>query len=204
MDFVDQLKSSVDIVGVVQGYVRLRKAGTNNYSGLCPFHSEKTPSFSVSATKQFYYCFGCGAGGDVFKFVMEMDKITFPESVRAVAEKCGIAIPRARERTPEERKENQQRTSLVEMHREAAAFFAQQLGGTPEGKAARAYLLDRGLDSEAIARFGIGFAPSGGEGLLRAMKQKYPEKVLEVSGLFSRDQSGRLYDRFRRRVMLDR
>src|ERR1019366_2882541 len=85
--------------------------------------------------------------------------------------------------------------------REASAFFAQQLGGTPEGKAARAYLFDRGLDSEAIARFGIGFAPSGGEGLLRAMKQKYPEKVLEVSGLFSRDQSGRLYDRFRRRVM---
>ena len=121
--------------------------------------------------------------------------------MRAVAEKCGIAIPRARERTPEERKENQQRTSLVELHREAAAFFAQQLNGTPEGRAAKAYLLDRGLDSEAMARFGIGFAPSGGEALLRAMKQKYPEKVLEASGLFSRDQNGRLFDRFRRRVM---
>ncbi len=151
--------------------------------------------------KQIYHCFGCGVGGDVFKFVMEMDKITFPEAVRAVAEKCGIAVPRARERTPEERNENQQRTSLVEMHREAAAFFAQQLNGTPEGRAAKAYLLDRGLDSEAMARFGIGFAPSGGEALLRAMKQKYPEKVLEASGLFSRDQNGRLFDRFRRRVM---
>ena len=87
------------------------------------------------------------------------------------------------------------------MHREAAAFFVQQLNGTPEGRAAKAYLLDRGLDSEAMARFGIGFAPSGGEALLRALKQKYPEKVLEVSGLFSRDQNGRLFDRFRRRVM---
>jgi DNA primase len=132
---------------------------------------------------------------------MEMEKIPFPEAIRVVAEKCGIAVPRARERTPEERKENQQRTSLVEMHREAAAFFAQQLNGTPEGRAAKAYLLDRGLESESTAQFGIGFAPSGGEALLRTMKQKYPEKVLEASGLFSRDQSGRLYDRFRRRVM---
>ncbi|MGH9681154.1 MAG: DNA primase, partial [Candidatus Acidiferrales bacterium] len=102
---------------------------------------------------------------------------------------------------PEERRENQQRTSLVELHRDAAAFFAQQLNGTPEGRAAKAYLLDRGLDSEAMVRFGIGFAPAGGEALLRAMKQKYSEKVLEASGLFSRDPNGRLFDRFRRRVM---
>ena len=198
--FADRVKQQADIVRVVGEYVRLKKSG-QNFSGLCPFHSEKTPSFSVSPTKQFYYCFGCGVGGDIFKFVMEMEKISFPEAIRAVAEKCGIAVPQARERSPEERLENQQRTSLVEMHREAAAFFVQQLNGTPEGKAAKAYLLDRGLDSEAMARFGIGFAPSGGEGLLRVMKQKHPEKVLEVSGLFSRDQSGRLYDRFRRRVM---
>jgi DNA primase len=198
--FADRVKQQADIVRVVGEYVRLKKSGLN-FTGLCPFHSEKTPSFSVSQAKQFYYCFGCGAGGDVFKFVMEMDKITFPESVRAVAEKCGIAIPRARERTPEERQQNQQRTSLVELHREAAAFFVQQLNATQEGRAAKAYLLDRGLDSEAMARFGIGFAPSGGEALLRTFKQKYPEKALEVSGLFSRDQNGRLFDRFRRRVM---
>jgi DNA primase len=198
--FADRVKQQADIVRVVGEYVRLKKSG-QNFSGLCPFHSEKTPSFSVSSTKQFYYCFGCGVGGDVFKFVMEMEKIPFTESIRVVAEKCGIAVPAARERSPEERKENQQRASLVEIHREAAAFFAQQLNGTPEGRAAKAYLLDRGLDSEAVARFGIGFAPSGGELLLRSMKQKYPEKVLEVSGLFSRDQSGRPYDRFRRRVM---
>ena len=198
--FADRVKQQADIVRVVGEYVRLKKSG-QNFTGLCPFHSEKTPSFAVHPVKQIYHCFGCGAGGDVFKFVMEMDKITFPESVRAVAEKCGIAIPRAKERTPEERQQNQQRTSLVELHREAAAFFVQQLNATQEGRAAKAYLLDRGLDPEAMARFGIGFAPSGGEALLRVFKQKYPEKSLEVSGLFSRDQNGRLFDRFRRRVM---
>src|SRR6202790_3181674 len=198
--FADRVKQQADIVRVVGEYVRLKKSG-QNFSGLCPFHSEKTPSFPVHPVKQIYHCCGCGVGGDVFKFVMEMEKISFPEAIRAVAEKCGIAVPEARERSPEQRRENQQRTSLVEMHREAAAFFAQQLHGTPEGRAAKAYLVDRGLDSEAMARFGIGFAPSGGEALLRVMKQKHPEKALEVSGLFSRDQSGRLYDRFRRRVM---
>ena len=198
--FADRVKQQADIVRVVGEYVRLKKSGLN-FTGLCPFHNEKTASFSVSQTKQFYYCFGCGVGGDVFKFVMEMEKITFPESVRAVAEKCGIAIPRAKERTPEERQQNQQRTALVEIHAEAATFFVQQLNTTPEGRAAKAYLLDRGLDSDSMARFGIGFAPSGGEALLRAMKPKYPEKVLEASGLFSRDQNGRLFDRFRRRVM---
>jgi DNA primase len=198
--FADRVKQQADIVRVVGEYVRLKKSG-QNFTGLCPFHSEKTPSFAVHPVKQIYHCFGCGAGGDVFKFVMEMDKITFPESVRAVAEKCGIAIPRAKERTPEERQQNQQRTSLVELHREAAGFFVQQLNATPEGRAAKAYLLDRGLDSDAMARFGIGFAPSGGEALLRGFQQKYPEKALEVSGLFSRDQNGRLFDRFRRRVM---
>jgi DNA primase len=198
--FADRVKQQADIVRMVGEYVRLKKSG-QNFTGLCPFHSEKTPSFAVHPVKQIYHCFGCGAGGDVFKFVMEMEKITFPESVRAVAEKCGIAIPRAKERTPEERQQNQQRTSLVELHREAAAFFVQQLNATQEGRAAKAYLLDRGLDSESMARFGIGFAPSGGEALLRAFKQKYPEKALEVSGLFSRDQNGRLFDRFRRRVM---
>jgi DNA primase catalytic core len=197
--FADRVKQQADIVRVVGEYVRLKKSG-QNFTGLCPFHSEKTPSFSVSPLKQFYYCFGCSAGGDVFKFVMEMDKITFPESVRAVAEKCGIAVPAPRERTPEERRDNQVRSALVDLHKETAAFFVNQLNVTPEGRAARAYLLDRGLDSEAVARFGIGFAPSGGETLLRAMKQKYPEKVLDTSGLFSRDPNGRFFDRFRRRV----
>ncbi len=193
------MKQQADIVRVVGEYVQLKKAG-QNFRGLCPFHSEKTPSFNVHPVRQIYHCFGCGQGGDVFKFVMEMEKCPFPDAIRIVAEKCGIAIPRQKDRSPEERKENQQRTVLVEMHREAQTFFVKQLQGTLEGKAARAYLEDRGLDAGAIAHFGIGYAPSGGDALLRHLKNKYSEKLLADSGLISRDQGGRLFDRFRRRI----
>src|SRR5450432_977003 len=201
--FAERVKQQADIVRLIGEYVRLKKSG-QNFTGLCPFHAEKSPSFAVHPVKQIYHCFGCGVGGDVFKFVMEVDKVAFPEAIRIVAEKCGIAIPRPRERSPEERKENQQRTVLVEMHREAQTFFVQQLGGTMEGKAARAYLEDRGLDKDAIARFGIGYAPSGGDALLRFLKSKYKEPLLIESGLVSRDQSGgtRMFDRFRRRITL--
>src|ERR1700736_3270258 len=167
--FADRVKQQADIVRIVGEYVQLKKAG-QNFRGLCPFHSEKSPSFNVHPTKQIYHCFGCGQGGDVFKFVMEMEKCAFPEAIRIVAEKCGIAIPRPKERSPEERKENQQRTA--------------------EGKLARAYLEDRGLDKETMERFGIGYAPSGGDVLLRTFKSKYAEKLLAESGLISRDTSG--------------
>jgi DNA primase len=197
--FADRVKQQADIVRVVGEYVRLKKSG-QNYTGLCPFHGEKTPSFAVHPVKQIFHCFGCGKGGDVFTFVMEMEKCPFPEAVRTVAEKCGIAIPKPKERSPEERKENQQRSALIEMHREAQTFFVKQLETTGEGRAARAYLEDRGLDKEVIARFGIGYAPSGGDALLRLLKGKYAEKLVAESGLLSRDQSGRLFDRFRRRI----
>jgi DNA primase len=198
--FAERVKQQADIVRVVGEYVRLKKTG-KDFSGLCPFHQEKTPSFTVSPIKQIFYCFGCGKGGDVFNFVMDLDKCPFPEAVRTVAEKCGIAIPRPKERSPEERKETQQRAALVEMHREAQTFFAKQISGTLEGKAARAYLEDRGIDSKTIDRFGIGYAPSDGDALLRFLKQKYPEKLLVESGLISRgEQGGRLFDRFRRRI----
>jgi len=198
--FAEKVKQQADIVRVVGEYVRLKKTG-KDFSGLCPFHQEKTPSFTVSPIKQIFYCFGCGKGGDVYNFVMDMEKCEFPEAVKVVAEKCGIAIPRQKERSPEERKENQQRSVLVEMHRETQTFFVKQLEGTPEGKAAGAYLEDRGLDKDAIAGFGIGYAPSGGDALLRHLKPKYNDKLLVDSGLVSRDQSaGRLFDRFRRRI----
>src|SRR6202008_2922103 len=197
--FADRVKQQADIVRVVGEYVRLKKNG-QNFTGLCPFHGEKTPSFAVHPTKQIFHCFGCGKGGDVFSFVMEMEKCQFPEALRIVAEKCGIPLPRPKERSPEERKENQQRAVLTEMHREAQIFFAKQLKTTGEGKAARAYLEDRGLDKDALARFGIGYAPSGGDLLLRHLRAKYPEKTLLESGLISRDQSGRFFDRFRRRI----
>jgi DNA primase len=198
--FAEKVKQQADIVRVIGEYVRLKKTG-QNFSGLCPFHNEKTPSFSVHPVRQIYHCFGCGAGGDVFKFIMEMDKSPFPEAVRTVAEKCGIPVPRPRERSPEERQENQQRSALVEMHRMAAEFFQRHLRDTQEGKIAASYLEDRGLDRDSTARFGIGWAPSSGDAMLRQLKQKYPEKLLEVSGLVSRGESGRFYDRFRGRIM---
>ena len=197
--FADRVKQQADIVRVVGEYVQLKKAG-QNFRGLCPFHSEKTPSFNVHPTRQIYHCFGCGKGGDVFSFVMEMEKCEFPDAIRVVAEKCGIAIPRPKERSPEERKENQQRAALVEIHREAQTFFVKQIQGTLEGKAARAYLEDRGIDKTTMDRFGIGYAPSGGDLLLRHFKAKYPEKLLAESGLISRGENGRMFDRFRRRI----
>ncbi len=173
--FAEKVKQQADIVRVVGEYVPLKKAG-QNFRGLCPFHAEKSPSFNVHPTKQIYHCFGCGQGGDVFKFVMEMEKCPFPEAIRIVAEKCGIAVPRPKERSPEERKENQLRAVLVEIHREAQTFFVKQLEGTLEGKAARAYLEDRGMDRDTMARFGIG---------LRSERRRF------AAATFAREISGK-------------
>src|ERR1700686_4291522 len=198
--FAEKVKQQADIVRVVGEYVRLKKTG-KDFSGLCPFHQEKTPSFTVSPIKQIFYCFGCGKGGDIFNFVMEMERCEFPDALRLVAEKCGISIPKPKPSSPAERTQSSVRSVLVEMHREAQTFFVKQLQGTAEGKLARAYLEDRGLDKATIERFGIGYAPSGGDALLRHLKPKYNDKLLVDSGLVSRDQSaGRLFDRFRRRI----
>jgi DNA primase len=196
----ERVKQQADIVRVVGEYVRLKKAG-KDFSGLCPFHQEKTPSFTVSPIKQIFYCFGCGKGGDIFNFVMEMERCEFPDALRLVAEKCGISIPKPKPSSPAERTQSSVRATLVEMHREAQTFFVNQLQGTAEGKLARAYLEDRGLDKTTMDRFGIGYAPSGGDVLLRHLKGKYAEKLLAESGLVSRDQSSsRMFDRFRRRI----
>jgi len=195
----ERVKQQADIVRVVGEYVRLKKTG-KDFSGLCPFHQEKTPSFTVSPIKQIFYCFGCGKGGDIFNFVMEMERCEFPDALGLVAEKCGILIPKAKPSSPAERTQSSVRTTLVEMHREAQTFFVKQLQGTAEGKLARAYLEDRGLDKATIERFGIGYAPSGGDMLLSHLKGKYAEKLLAESGLVSRGEGGRLFDRFRRRI----
>src|SRR5216683_2667227 len=197
--FAEKVKQQADIVRVVGEYVRLKKTG-KDFSGLCPFHQEKTPSFTVSPIKQIFYCFGCGKGGDIFNFVMEMERCEFPDALRLVAEKCGISIPKPKPSSPAERTQSSVRTTLVEMHREAQALFVKQLQGTAEGKLARAYLEDRGMDKATIERFGIGYAPSGGDLLLRHLKGKYAEKLLAESGLVSRGEGGRLFDRFRRRI----
>jgi len=198
--FADRVKQQADIVRVIGEYVRLKKAG-QNFVGLCPFHNEKTPSFNVHPVRQIYHCFGCGVGGDVFKFVMEMEKVEFLDAVRVVAEKCGIPVPQRKPRTPEERREQSQRKVLLELHRDAAEFFQRQLKASAEGGVAAAYLEDRGLDRPTIEHFGIGYAPSGGDALLRHVRGKYAEKLVEASGLVLRDASGRLYDRFRRRII---
>src|ERR1700756_1206023 len=136
MDFVEQLKSSVDIVSVVGEYVRLRKSGANRYSGLCPFHSEKTPSFSVHASKQFYHCFGCHAHGDVLKFVMQIEGVSFYEALKSLAERYGIPMPKRSQYADDDAR---QRGALYAMHEAAQEHFRANLNG-PAGEAARAYL----------------------------------------------------------------
>src|SRR5438309_11769145 len=164
--FAEKVKQQADIVRVVSEHVRLKKTG-KDFSGLCPFHQEKTPSFTVSPIKQIFYCFGCGKGGDVFNFVMERERCEFPDALRVVAEKCGISIPKPKASSPAERTQSSLRATLVELHREAQTFFVTQLQGSAEGKLARAYVEGRSIDKVMIDRFGIGYAPSGGDLLLR-------------------------------------
>ncbi len=183
-DFAHTVKQQADIVRIVGEYVKLRKAGAQNYSGLCPFHNEKTPSFSVHATRQFYHCFGCGASGDVFSFVQKIEGITFPETVRAIAQKLGIPLPKVTYSSPAEAQEAKQRTVLLDMHELACAFFQEQLR-RPEGARAREYLAGRGLNDETIQRFRIGLAPDSGFLLRDQLKTKFDEDLLRASGLFS-------------------
>jgi len=183
-DFAYTVKQQADIVRIVGDYVKLKKAGAQNYSGLCPFHGEKTASFSVHATKQFYHCFGCGVSGDVFSFVQKIENITFPEAVRAVAQKLGIALPKASYSSPAEAQEAKLRTVLLEVHERACAFF-QEFLRRPEGANAREYLVGRGLDEGIIKAFRIGFAPDSGFVLRDRIKGEFPEEVLRESGLFS-------------------
>ena len=183
-DFKETVKQQADIVRIVSDYVKLKKAGAQNYSGLCPFHNEKTPSFSVHATRQFYHCFGCGVSGDVFSFVQKVENITFPEAVRAVAQKLGIALPKLRYSSPAEAKEAQLRTVLLDVHERACAFFQEYLR-RPEGAHAREYLAGRGLNDETVKTFRIGYAPDSGFVLRDRMKGEFEEEVLRESGLFS-------------------
>ena len=183
-DFAYTVKQQADIVRIIGDYIKLKKAGAQNYSGLCPFHGEKTPSFSVHATRQFYHCFGCGLSGDVFSFVQKIENITFPESVRMVAQKLGIPLPKASYSTPGEAKEARLRGQLLDVHERAVAFFQECLR-RPEGARAREYLAGRGLDQEMIARFRIGYAPDSGFLLRDRLKEEFSEEVLRESGLFS-------------------
>ncbi len=187
-DFKEIVKQQADIVRVVSDYVKLRKAGAQNFSGLCPFHNEKTPSFSVHATRQFFHCFGCGVSGDVFAFVQKIENVTFPEAVRAVAQKLGIALPKANFSSPAEARDARLRTVLLEVHDRARAFFQECLR-RPEGARAREYLAGRGLSEEVIGAFRIGYAPDSGFLLRDRLKGVFDEEVLRESGLFSWKES---------------
>jgi len=183
-DFKETVKQQADIVRIVGDYVKLKKAGAQNYSGLCPFHNEKTPSFSVHATRQFFHCFGCNVSGDVFAFVQKIENITFPESVRLIAQKLGIPLPKVQFSSPQEAGEARLRTALLEIHERACAFFQEYLK-RPEGANARTYLVGRGLEEETIARFRIGYAPDSGFLLRDALRREFDEELLKQSGLFS-------------------
>ena len=204
-DFAQSVKEQADIVKIVGEYVRLRKAGAQNYSGLCPFHKEKTPSFSVHAGRQFYHCFGCGQSGDVFSFVQKIENVGFPEAVRAVAQKCGIPLPKREYASPEEAAEHRQRGKLLELQETATAWFEEQLR-SPEGATAREYLTGRGLNADGIAKFRIGYAPDNYHALRERLQGSADVEALRQSGLFSwKEQEdgspGPIYARFRKRVM---
>jgi DNA primase len=187
-DFAQSLKQQADIVRIVGGYISLRKSGAQNYSGLCPFHKEKSPSFSVHAARQFYHCFGCQASGDVFSFVQKIENITFPEAVRAVAQKLGVPMPKQAFSTEAEAKDARLRTSLLEIHERACIFFQDCLR-RPEGSRAREYLSGRGLTEDTIRQFRIGFAPDSGFLLRDRLKGEFSEELLRESGLFSWKES---------------
>jgi DNA primase len=197
VEFKDQLKSSVDIVKVIGDYVRLRKSGVMRYTGLCPFHNEKTPSFSVHAGHQFYKCFGCGASGDVLKFVMEFEHVSFPEALKLLADRNGIPMPkRAEYADPETRL----RAAAFQIQEIAQQAFREHLEG-PAGAEARRYLAKRGVTPEVSAQFGLGYADRSGRFLLRLLEaRQFTEEQLESSGLLIKRESGGFYDRFRNRL----
>ena len=202
-DLKEMVRQQADIVRVVGEYIKLKKSGAQNYTGICPFHQEKTGSFSVHATRQFYHCFGCGVSGDVFSFVQKIENISFPEAIRVVAEKCGIKLPKFEYSSPQEAEQARHRGQLMEMHERACAFFEEQLR-KPEGAHARQYLSTRGLSEETIREFRIGFAPDSGFLLRDRLKADYSEPLLRESGLFSWKEgsdAGNIYSKFRNRIM---
>ncbi len=197
MDFAQQLKSSVDIVAVIGERVPLKKRGTYSYVGLCPFHQEKSGSFNVHQEKQFYKCFGCGASGDVIKFVMEYESVTFVEAITALSERFGIPMPK-RERADDP--ESRLREALMAMHEVAAQHFQQNLMG-PTGADARAYLTKRGVNSTLAGEFRLGFSERGGTLARLLQKQGFPPQAMEVSSLVKKREDGSWYDMFRGRLM---
>lgn len=198
-DLIEEVRMKNDIVDVISGYVKLTRKGSS-YFGLCPFHNEKSPSFSVSPGKQMYYCFGCGAGGNVFTFLMEYENYTFVEALKHLAERAGIELPQM-EYSREAREQADLKARLLEINKQAAKFYYYQLH-TSKGAQGLAYLKDRGLSDETIRKFGLGYSDKYGNTLYQYLKSKgYSDELLRQSGLFLTDEVHGMQDKFWNRVM---
>lgn len=199
--FIDDLLDRIDIVDTVDSRVKLKKTG-KNYSACCPFHDEKTPSFTVSPDKQFYYCFGCGASGNALGFVMDYERLSFPEAVESLARVAGLTVPKEVQ-TEAQAKREQERKSIYSLLEKADDFYQQQLRQHPSKHMAVNYLKGRGLDGKTAKEYGVGFAPPGWDNLLKALAQNDEDKHLLIEGgmLIHHENDNKLYDRFRHRIM---
>ncbi len=198
-EVVEEVRAASDIVDVIGSYIKLQKKGSN-HMGLCPFHGEKTPSFSVSGSRQMYHCFGCGVGGNVFTFLMEYENFSFPEAIRHLAERAGMKLPEE-EFTPEAKRRADRRMRLFDINKEAAKFYYVQMKKDP-GQTACGYFKKRGLSDETITKFGLGYSDKGGRELYRYLKaQGFEDDILKESGLFTFDEKRGVYDKFWNRAM---
>ncbi|MCD8152893.1 MAG: DNA primase [Clostridiales bacterium] len=198
-EIIEEVRSRNDIVDVISGYVRLQKKGST-YFGLCPFHNEKTPSFSVSQNKQMYYCFGCGAGGNVLTFVMQYENFTFQEAMQSLADRAGITLPK-REMTEAQRREADRRTKILEINKVAAEYFYRLLR-SPQGRHALEYFEKRELTAGTMQHFGLGYSNKYSNDLYQYLKKKgYSDELLKYSGLVTIDEARGGYDKFWNRAM---
>ena len=198
-DIIEEVRMKNDIVDVISQYVRLTRRGSS-YFGLCPFHNEKTPSFSVTPSKQMYYCFGCGAGGNVYNFVMQYENYSFGEALSHLAERAGVELPKI-EYSKEARAKAEKRATLLEINKKAAQYFYYQLR-REGGKNAHDYLTGRGLSEETIRKFGLGYSDKYSDDLYKYLKsQNYSDELLRESGLFNVDERQGMYDKFWNRVI---
>ena len=198
-DLIEEIRMKNDIVDVISGYVKLQKKGSS-YFGLCPFHNEKSPSFSVSPGKQMYYCFGCGAGGNVFTFIMEYENFTFMEALKFLADRAGVRLPEM-EYSKEAKAQADRKATLLEINKLAASYFFYKLR-QDTGRQAYAYLTGRGLSQETIQKFGLGYSDKYSNDLYQYLKKKnYSDDILRESGLFNVDEKRGMYDKFWNRVI---
>ena len=198
-ELVEEIRSRSDIVDVISGYIRLQRKGSN-YVGVCPFHNDRNPSMSVNQPRQIYHCFSCGAGGDVFKFVMDYEGLTFPEAMRTLADRAGVELPR-QEYSEEAKQQADLKTQILELNRLTAKYYYYMLR-QPAGKQGWDYLTGRSLSADTIKRFGLGYASKYSDDLYRYLKNKgYSDQLLKESGLMQADEKRGMYDKFWNRVI---